>query len=74
MFRTCPVEKNKRLYVSRYFAVSFTAFDTITTADGMCTFSELDTQQSTVNFQMCKRTAYCYIYDGGFAEQDVAPC
>jgi len=74
MFRTSPVQKNKWLYVLHYFAVSFTVFDTITTAEGMCTFSKFDIQQSTLIFQVGKKIAYCYISYGGFAEQDVVSC
>ena len=74
MFRTCPVQKNKRLYVPHYFAVSFTVFGTITTAEGMCTFSKFDIQQSTLIFQVCKKISYCDISNGGFAEQDIASC
>jgi len=45
MFRTFPVQKNKRLYAPHYFAVRFTVFGTITTAGGMWTFSKFDIQQ-----------------------------
>ena len=74
MFRTCPVQKNKMLYVPHYFAVNVTVFGTFTRTDDMFTFSKFDIQQSTLIFPVCKKTTYYDISGCGFAEQDVASC